>query len=389
MKIIAGRNDAIDPLMQRFQSPSAPVIQTVSAVVVTLCTDNTDNQDFVGEVGVHKLAAAIADTSITSLTAARVLSTIRAVCAKHETNKTHFAKAKGVDAVCEHLQRALEDELVSKHIASVLRVLTINDDPSATMSQAQETIKVLVAKDVINYALDVVKTKWDQPELLAAWLAVLKQLAITEDHCKKIYELAGLDLLFQTMQVHDKNVSVVKRCITVFRNVAAADDVKEYIISSGGVAQLMQAMQTHHADVSLQQHACATLAAIALRSPENSTRIIDLGAARQISLAMRKHKTDTALLRQASLAIRNMVARAPELRARILEEDVEEVLRAAQQFRGCGDEAYAALRDLGCEIKLSSFGTDSQKRAQFNPVYDESDDLLDVIDEAAEAPFAH
>jgi armadillo repeat-containing protein 6 len=392
MKVVAGRHDAVDTVVALVGSPNDAIVEKASALLALLCADNSDHQDFVGAAGLEQLAQALAtewETRSTT-TIARLLQAVRVVCSKHESNKSHFAKAKGVDAVCLYLERAAQatDDVLSKAVAAVLRVATINDDPKATFSQAQDTIKLLVAKDLIAYILDVVQTHREQCDVLSAWLIVLKQLAITEEHCKKIYDLGGLDLLFQLMLQHERNLVVVKRCVTVFRNVAAADPIKEYIITSGGAEQIVAAMQTHRSDSSMQQHACATLAAIALRSPENSTRLVNLGAARKIAMAMRTHKTDTAVLRQASLAIRNMVARAPELRGRILEEDVEELLRYAQPYRGCGDEAYAALRDLGCNIKLSSFGTGTQPLAQFNPVNVESNKLLDAVDEAAEAPFA-
>ena len=71
---------------------------------------------------------------------------------------------------------------------------------------------------------------------------------------------------------------------------------------------------------------------------------------------MQVHHSNVSVLRQASLAVRNMVARSVELRSRFLHDEleIEPLLRKAQQYQGCGDEAYAALRDLGCYIQLSS-----------------------------------
>uniref|UniRef100_K3WSJ3 Armadillo repeat-containing domain-containing protein n=1 Tax=Globisporangium ultimum (strain ATCC 200006 / CBS 805.95 / DAOM BR144) TaxID=431595 RepID=K3WSJ3_GLOUD len=394
--VVAGRNNAIDILLDLIDGAasstckSTSVLETVSAILATLCTDNSDNQDFVGQSGMARLAAVLNAPSTTESNVsavARVLALVKTACAKHEANKTHFTNAQGVDALFAHFEKATQDESLSKQLALVLRVLTVNDDPNATFSQAQETIKQLVAKDVIPYILEIVRGNHDKPEMLSVWLVVLKQLAITEDNCKKIYELEGLELLQQVMIQHEKHLVVMMRCITVLRNVAAADELKAYIIKSGGVERVLTGMRLHLDDPSLQQHACATLAAIALRAPENSLRIVDLGGARQIAFAMRTHRENTALLRQASLAIRNMVARCVELRPRILDEDIEPLLRDAQRYRGCGDEAYAALRDLGCDIQLSSFGSVATT-AQFNPVNIASNQLLESVDEAAEAPFA-
>jgi hypothetical protein len=259
---------------------------------------------------------------------------------------------------------------------------------------------------VIPYSLEILRrggrSDAAAQELLVNWLAVLKQVAITEENCQQIADLDGLVTVQDIMQTYEHSAPIAKRCITVFRNVAAADDMKRLILQSGGVGKTLLLMRRHEGDASIQQNACATLAAIALRSPENSRALVELGAIRQISRAMQAHRRDVAVLRQASLAVRNMVARSVELRSRFLhdEPEVEPLLREAQQYRGCGDEAYAALRDLGCDIQLSSFGAAAASavasgsikaptiKPRFNPVQVPSNQLLDSVEEAAEAPFA-
>ena len=68
------------------------------------------------------------------------------------------------------------------------------------------------------------------------------------------------------------------------------------------------------------------------------------------------------------------------------------LLKDAGAFQGAVDEAYAALRDLGCEagivkfdetgnqIKTQMFG---ETKAKFNPSYVESCDLEQRVDENA------
>ena len=91
------------------------------------------------------------------------------------------------------------------------------------------------------------------------------------------------------------------------------------------------------------------------------------------------------MCRQASLAIRNLVVRNPELRQVVLEDpNAEMQLRKAMPLRGCGDEAYAALRDLGADIPIASI---AQSQANFNPVMESSNQLMSTIQENAHAPF--
>lgn len=411
-RVVAGRNDVVDTLLALLDADSAAVVASCSALLVLLCADNVDNQDFVDVAGMQRLVEVLKLQREDTETVVRVLALVKAACVKHESNKTHFIKSDGVVALCEQLDRAKDNEALSRQLALCFRVLTINDDPRATFSQAQDTIKALVERDVIPYSLEILRRVGrsdaaaqvlnTSPDLLVNWLAVLKQLAVTEENCQQIADLGGLTTVQEIMQAYEHSAPVAKRCITVFRNVAAADDLKRAILQSGGIERTLLIMKRHEPDASIQQNACATLAAIALRSPENSRALVELGAIRQISRAMHVHHRDVSVLRQASLAVRNMVARSVELRSRFLhdEPEIEPLLREAQQFRGCGDEAYAALRDLGCDIQLSSFGAAAVSAAasgsikaptikpRFNPVQAQSNQLLNSVEEAAEAPFA-
>ncbi|EEY62973.1 uncharacterized protein PITG_14593 [Phytophthora infestans T30-4] len=386
-RVVAGRNDAVDTLLALQDSNSAAVAASCSNLLVLLCADNVDNQDFVGAAGMQRLVKLLKRHGEDTETVVRVLALVKAACVKHESNKAHFTKSDGVEALCRHLESAKDNEVLSKQLALCLRVLTINDDPRATFSQAQDTIKALVERGVIPYSLEIL---------------LLKQLAVTEDNCQQIADLDGLTVVQNVMLTYEHSAPVANRCITVFRNVAAADELKRAILQSGGVERTLLVMQRHESDASIQQNACATLAAIALRSPENSRVLVELGAIRQIARAMQAHRRDVAVLRQASLAVRNIVARSVELRSRFLhdEPEIEPLLREAQQYRGCGDEAYAALRDLGCDIQLSFFGAAAASAAasgsvkastikpHFNPVQAPSNQLLESVEEAAEAPFA-
>ena len=56
---------------------------------------------------------------------------------------------------------------------------------------------------------------------------------------------------------------------------------------------------------------------------------------------------------QVLTSCRNVAARCPEHRLAILDEGAEDLLRAAGKHQGAVDEAYAALRDLQCEVEVN------------------------------------
>ena len=64
------------------------------------------------------------------------------------------------------------------------------------------------------------------------------------------------------------------------------------------------------------------------------------------------------------------------------------------------DEAYAALRDLGCEVHYIKINAEGKAepvyeqfggnpgKLQFNPIYEEDERILEKVQEEARAPFA-
>merc|ERR1719231_1050243 len=106
--------------------------------------------------------------------------------------------------------------------------------------------------------------------------------------------------------------------------------------------------------VGVCEQVCATLANLALKQPDHATMMAEAGAIPLIVQAVRTHlaapRGAALCMRQASLAIRNMVVRNPDNRQPFLDEGIEELLREVHKFKQCDDEAYAALRDLQCEV---------------------------------------
>ena len=181
---------------------------------------------------------------------------------------------------------------------------------------------------------------------------------------------------------------------------------------------LLRAMRTFSSTAQIQEHACGALAAMALRRPANARAILDADGPRWVLTAMRKHPENASLQRQGALAVRNVVSRLlrelPEgegttaegderasLRDAFLELGAEDVLRnVAGRHQGSVDEAYAALRDLGCAVSLVKFNAEELQGGQsasvgrtmmfgekhnsaFRPVYEESAGLSDGVDSAA------
>ncbi|OQR85919.1 hypothetical protein ACHHYP_11190 [Achlya hypogyna] len=382
-KEMAGRNDGTSVLLELVQAPTDhdTLIQTLM-VLHAMVNGVKDNQDFVGIDGILQLQAVAAPTNVVPVQNAALVA-LRGVCSKHEANKKHLNPA-GVRLLVELLQQRKDDQ-DTKPIGDLIRTLTINDDPTAMFSQAHDTIKLFVDQQLIPMTFEHIRVVASTADTVAVWLAVLKQLAVTEDNCRKIVDSGALDLVPDLQQTHAMHRGVVKHSLGLLRNIAGVDEYKHVVTAM--VPSILQTMQQHAQDVGVQSMACATIAAVCLRSPANCTTVVGLHAHVWIAMAMATFPANSPLLRQASLALRNMVVRNEELRPLVREEpQVEAMLRHAMPLRGCGDEAYAALRDLGCDIQLAAIT--QRGTANFNPVMDTSNMLQSSIASSAKAPFA-
>lgn len=135
----------------------------------------------------------------------------------------------------------------------------------------------------------------------------------------------------------------------------------------------------------LQEHGCGILAAMALRQPHNAEAICTAQGHVAILDAMRKFPDRVPLQRQGCLAIRNIASRLSETdKVALLDAGAEGVLNTvAGRHQGSVDEAYAALRDLGCNPVMVKFDQDGERtisgtqmfgsgtvRTNFRPVYE-------------------
>jgi len=229
--------------------------------------------------------------------------------------------------------------------------------------------------------------------------AAIKQLCTKNEAVKTIYELGGLPPTVNVLVAYLGNPLVVKHTCSVLRCVAQIDDYKVDVAKS--IPLILRAMEIHMKNVGVCEQVCATLANVALKQTELLKIIAENGGIPLIVQAIREHLKDTAqskkgnvaiFVRQACLAIRNMVVRNVENRQPFLDEGVGPLLREAHKYRHCDDEAYAALRDLQCEVaSLNRKYTQAaayEKASNFRDTFEESKNLEKTIQSEARAPFA-
>jgi hypothetical protein len=216
---------------------------------------------------------------------------------------------------------------------------------------------------------------------------------------------------------------------TTTNNTTTNNDQSTKSAISSVLPHVIHAMQIFPTTALVQEHACGIFAAMSLRRPTNARAILDMDGPRYVVMAMKGHGRNVNIQRQGALAIRNIVSRLlrdlPEeggecasasasdntptisidngmrssIRDTFLELGAEDVLRnIAGQHQGSVDEAYAALRDLGCTVSLVTYNADEdgvittrttgtmmfgeKHNSNFRAVYEESDGLNDGVYDA-------
>lgn len=186
----------------------------------------------------------------------------------------------------------------------------------------------------------------------------------------------------------EESLEALTAVVGLFRNVSANDEIKSKLCvgDKSIVANLKCAMEAHSAAAKLQEHACATFAAMALRSPRNAEYLVrQHDAATWVVRAMQNHPSRTTVQRQAALALRNLVSRSTDLRPVVLQAGAAEALTGiAAKHVSCQDEVYAALRDLGLPASMLRVEQDAsgqlvlkqtemfgEHKSNFRPVFDE------------------
>ena len=284
------------------------------------------------------------------------------------------------------------DERLASSALAALRVMAVND----------EIVQTMVALGVLPIATEALR-------------GAASDAADGNDRVrgrKQRFASAALGLLRNLCGNDD-----IKTSLCLGSSSSAANDRSSKSATSSVLPHVIRAMEVFPSAALVQEHACGALAAMALRRPANARAILDADGPRLVIAAMRRHNGNVSVQRQGALAIRNIVSRLlrdlrdgddsgintaeagsigddmkSSIRDAFLELGAEDVLRNnAGRHQGSVDEAYAALRDLGCRVSLVKFDADDpgvartmmfgeKNNSSFRPVYEESAGLADGVD---------
>ena len=320
------------------------------------------------------------------------------LCRRCENNKVAFVKHGNIIHILDTLiqQQSLstssKQRQVSIQACQLVTILCRYDDSTADSSCAHDVSMEFYKRATVLPIIQLTtQTFVNDSAVLCTVLAALRSLAIHDDIVQSMVACGILQLLEKTFvnqqqqtktttddtDTNDHHVLLLTNILGLMRNLCANDEIKGTFCQNTTIVKgIVAIMELHYKDQKhylLAEHGCGTMAAMALRKPQNARVLLSYEAPRVILLAMKQFPSQVTVQRQACLAIRNIVSRLTEEEKKIfLEQDAEEILRSfAGKHQGSVDEAYAALRDLGCQVgmvKLQQDGTITQRTVMFGDV---------------------
>ena len=268
---------------------------------------------------------------------------------------------------------------LSTHICHLLSSLCQYDDVTEMASTAHEYAQELFRHDAVNILQQLTHSVSNDSfgchsqsnecllKLKCAIMSAQRALAVNDEIVQSLVAEGTLETCNETlsqclnsMTTNSTNTRediyslTVSTILGLFRNLCGNDDIKSTICQES-LSYILLAMSKFINHAKIQEHGLATLAAMSLRRVSNANLLLQNDAIATLLRSLQKFGENEKVQRAGCLCIRNVIARQPSSIKQLIREDypqIENVLKHAGKFRGCVDEAYAALRDLEISSEL-------------------------------------
>ena len=319
----------------------------------------------------------------------------------------------GVDSSYGQNVSSAHDHVLEFDRSGIVPVL--NDITMASLKILGDGVEQENWMELSSVALAATRVLAVNDDIVQSWVAVgtlrMIQLALDigiPDESNNEVEVESQTK--QLEQIQRSRQELTSSAIGLIRNLCGNDEIKTTLClgssaedSQSVLPSILKGMKLYISNASIQEHGCGAIAAMALRKPTNAMHIVHEGGADEILTAMKQFSNNVLVQRQGALAIRNIVSRlvanttgnasssnqdakasATAVRDIFLDLGAEVILRnITGRHQGSVDEAYAALRDLGCEVSMAKIDSETgkvttrtemfgDKKPNFRPVYEDS-----------------
>lgn len=189
-------------------------------------------------------------------------------------------------------------------------------------------------------------------------MLTLTSLLVRTEFCKKVDDAGGIKILHDAMVTFQTKERIIKHCLKLIKALAGNDECKAHLVQNNMPKIIVESITANIKCVQCSINGMGAIAALTLRSPENSKLMFEAGAPNVIVDVLMQYPDNQHVVRNASWAVRNMVSRCRNQNPTFLQLGIESLLKnAMKNHKKCEYDIKAALRDLGCDVELKEAWT--------------------------------
>lgn len=348
-KVEAGKVDAYNILLNIYETFKDKSVRT--ATLKTLISLMSKQPDLLDDRGVTFIIDNLKDHTQDPELERLLLKWSKECCIMHENNRQKIFDAHILDLLKNYLQESTPIEVIREAL-SLARALVLDDDVRVEFGKAHEHARI-IASVTLCQILSLLTRFRGEEQLNFDIILTLTALMVRTEFCKKVQDAGGIDLIKTVMIAFSKNDKIVRQSFKLIKALAGNDECKSYLIQKEYTGVILDHISLSMDSAPTVTAGLAAVAALTLRSPENSKAFYEQGIADVIITAMQQHHDQKSIQKTASWAIRNMVSRSKNQIPRYLELGIEAILhKNLKEFKDIEYDTKAALRDLGCKVNL-------------------------------------
>ena len=229
---------------------------------------------------------------------------LASAAAKSEFNKSSLFK-QGLGGLILEVLKVNDESLpgLTRSVCHAMTALSTHDDFRSEISCAMDNGKFFLNGGAVPLLLGIVSRFKQSPSEASAALSACKQLILTEEAVQIVALHGGMELPRKILSESDADPELVRSVLGLARNMCADDNRKNQLASDGTLELIVRAIDSepYLHDSSLVENGIACLAAMSLRFPANSFKIVNCGAINVVVAGMERHASRPVLNRQACI----------------------------------------------------------------------------------------
>ncbi|XP_072379419.1 armadillo repeat-containing protein 6 homolog [Diabrotica undecimpunctata] len=347
-RVAVGKAGAYDALLDVLEVKKSYIVveRTCLKTLIALMTKQPDLLDDRGIKLMLTFLTIKTDFDLKKLT----LRWIKSCCILHEHNRQNIFNAHVLDKLKELLNDGSSDIL--REVLAVCRALVLDDDIRVEFGNAHEHARIIASEILCPLTQLMTRFKADEPFIHDLMLTV-STLMVRTEFCQKVQDAGGIEMIGEVMNNFAANEKIIRQCFKLIKSLAGNDTCKAYLIEKGLAPIITNSLMVNKVNALTAVAGLNAVAALTLRSPENSKALFKAGMPAAITEIMKIYSDDKQIHKAGSRAIRNMVSRSRDQNRTFIDLGIEEILQAdLKKFEDIDYDIKAALRDLGCNVKL-------------------------------------